>query len=242
MILELCGTFAEVYTADVLLQGRTNLDDYILSIKWCLGQCGCVASKADNKVHVQERQITKRTTFDRAIESQKSAAEKKSHQRTVFCATVMIINTITEASGLIVGSLFWICCNANPSTAGGGGIDMSQAFVNLIIMLFGELVLSDSVVAYISYKFSSRYITSIAHEWEGFRETQRPAIKGLIAIIALISSFVIMFIPTSLCLSSLMPNEEEWALTQCLPLWGVRNITNLLSVDDMYLTEWGDIT
>ncbi|GMI04561.1 hypothetical protein TrRE_jg7786, partial [Triparma retinervis] len=128
LILELCGTFAEVYTADVLLQGRTNLDDYILSIKWCLAQCGCVASKADNKVHVQERQLTKRTTFDRAIESQKSAVDKKSHQRTVFCATVMIMNTITEASGLIVGSLFWICCHANPSTAGGGGIDMSQAF------------------------------------------------------------------------------------------------------------------
>ncbi|GMI25269.1 hypothetical protein TrCOL_g6809 [Triparma columacea] len=156
IVLELCGTFAEVYTADVLLQGRTNLDDYIITIRWCLGLCGCASSKTtDNKVHSQQSiekdaKLERRTTFDH-----ETATDKKRHQRMIFCATVMIINTITEASGLVVGSLFWICLNANPSTPGGGGIELSQAMINLVIMLFGELVLSDSVVAYVSHKFSS---------------------------------------------------------------------------------------
>ena len=238
MLLEISGTLAELYAADSLLQGKTKIDKLL-----------CCVSKADNKVHSQgsienngmKTKTTKRTTFDRPIESDASAVDRRAHQKTVVCATVMISNTITEASGLIVGSLFWICCNANPKTAGGGGIPLSQAIINFVIMLFGELVLSDSVVAYMSHKFKERYVIDIAHEWAGFRETQKSAILGLIAIVSLISSAVIMQIPEQFCLTSIMPNEEDWTLTLCPSFWSGRNITNLIRVDDMYLTEWGDI-
>ena len=244
IVLELCGTFAEVYTADVLLQGRTNLDDFIITIRWCLGLCGCASSKTtDNKVHSQQSiekdtKLERRTTFDH-----ETATDKKRHQRMIFCATVMIINTITEASGLVVGSLFWICCNANPSTPGGGGIELSQAMINLVIMLFGELVLSDSVVAYVSHKFSSRYVISIAQEWEGFWETRRRAVIGLVAILSFISGAIVLQILRRFCLTSIMPREEDWTLTQCMDLtWEVRNIRNLVRVDDMFLTEDGVLT
>ena len=252
LMLELCGTVSEVYTADVLLQGKTNLDDYILSIKWGLGLCG-IASKAESKVHAQEAtddgdsngsvaRGIRRTTFDLRELAADSKKKKKAHQRSVCCATFVIVNTITEASGLVVASLFWIGCNANPSTAGGGSIDMSQALTNFVIMLFGELVLSDSAVAYISHKFASRYMISIAHEWEGFRETQRSAILGLIIIVSLISSSLILSIPNKLCLTSDMSAEEDWALTACPVLnRKLRNVTNLLRVDDMFLTEGGDL-
>jgi hypothetical protein len=286
IVLELCGTFAEVYTADVLLQGRTNLDDFIITIRWCLGLCGCASSKTtDNKVHSQQSiekdtkrkrrttfnhasaaakntKLERRTTFNHAsageenmkIERKTSfdhetATDKKRHQRMIFCATVMIINTITEASGLVVGSLFWICCNAKPSTPGGGGIELSQAMINLVIMLFGELVLSDSVVAYVSYKLSSRYVISIAHEWEDFWEKRRQAIIGLVAILSFLSCGLILKISDRFCLTSIMPHEEDWTLTQCIDLTDELrgNIRNLVRVDDMFLTEdgaidspWGD--
>ena len=303
IVLELCGTFAEVYTADVLLQGRTNLDDFIITIRWCLGLCGCASSKTtDNKVHSQQSiekdtkrkrrttfnhasaaeentkrkrrttfnhasaaakntKLERRTTFNHASAGEEnmkierktsfnheSATDKKDH-RMIFCATVMIINTITEASGLVVGSLFWICCNANPSTPGGGGIELSQAMINLVIMLFGELVLSDSIVAYVSYKFSSRYVISIAHEWEDFWETRRRAIISLVAILSFLSSGLILKISDRFCLTSIMPHEEDWTLTQCIDLTDELrgNIRNLVRVDDMFLTEdgaidspWGD--
>ena len=229
IILELCGTFAEVYTADVLLQGKTNLDDLVLSIKWCLGFCGCAKNSSLDSVSPQEsvsaqepvpkKLLKTRTTF--AVGAMLSSddsfdhKEKKKHMRIVFCTTAMIMNTITEASGLIVGSLFWICSNANPSASGGKGLDVSQAILNFFVMLFGELVLSDSVVAYISHKFESRYVISLAHEWEDFRETQRTAKMGLIVIISMISSVAIMQIPNRLCLTSHMSNEEDWTLSQC---------------------------
>ena len=155
----------------------------------------------------------------------------------------MVINTVTEASGLIIGSLFWVVCKANSSKAGSGSIDVSRAMRNLVIMLFGELVISDTVVAYLSYKFASRYVISIAHEWEGFKATQRRALSGLIVLVSLMSIKVFISIPQMLCLTSLMPDEENWALTQCPPIDDeLRNMTNLVRVDDVFLTEWGDIT
>ena len=135
LVFELCGTLAEVWTADVLLQGTTTG-------RYCLALCGLASSNANNKVHSEEglgrNDSRMRTTLSQTF-NQESTADKKAHQTTIFCATAMIINTITEASGLIVGSLFWICCNANPSAAGGGGIHLSQAMVNFVIMLFGEV-------------------------------------------------------------------------------------------------------
>jgi hypothetical protein len=106
-----------------------------------------------------------------------------------------------------------------------------------------QLVLSDCVVAYVSHKFASRYVVSIAHEWEGFKETKKGAIVGMIALVTFTSLATIIKIPDSLCLTSQMPNEGDWALTQCPDISeGTRNITNLLRVDDMFLTEWGEIT
>ena len=250
IVFELCGTFAEVYTADVLLQGKTNLDEFLTSMSWCLGLCGSASTKAGNKVHSETpepaettekdegRRVRRSTYRATSLTSQTSSIKRKAHQRAVFCGTAMIINTITEASGLVVASLFWIGCNANPSQADGDSIEVSQAMINLAIMLFGELVISDSAVAYISHKFESRYIISIAHEWEGLRDTQRRAVKGIVVIVCLISSGVIMQIPNTLCLTSDMPAEEDWALTQC-PEVENRTTTNVMRVDDMYKTPWG---
>jgi hypothetical protein len=106
-------------------------------------------------------------------------------------------------------------------------------------MIFGELVLSDSVVAYISHKFSTRYIVSLAHEWEEFRATQGRAKLGMIFIGSIISSTVILTIPPRLCLTSSVQNEDDWTLTQCPDMtWEIRgNTTNLLRIDDMFLNE-----
>ncbi|GMH65263.1 hypothetical protein TrRE_jg4853 [Triparma retinervis] len=252
VVLELSGTLAEIYTADGLLQGKTKLDKLFVAISWCLGQSSPHSPDVD-KVHPQESinsgdelnelKVRRRTTFDHSSDSEESAGDKNKRQKTEFCATVMIMTTITEASGLVVGSLFWICCNANPSSSGGESLDVSQAMLNFVIMLFGELVLSDSVVAYLSHKFESRYVISIAHEWEEFRQRQGKAIMGIIVIISFISSTAIMQIPNQLCLTSHMSHEEDWALTQCPRLC---NETILLRVEDMFLTEeweeWAPLT
>lgn len=228
-MLELCGTFAEVYTADVLLQGRTNADDLLLTVRWLRKHLVLFFKR--NKTRVQpdpsqeahrslyrsKRMNPRRTTFaagDVLIESSTKSftTKKKIHQRSVFCATAMIMNTITEASGLVVGSLFWICCKANPSTSDGRSLNLSQALSNFAIMLFGELILSDFIVAYTSHFFSSRYIISIANEWEHFRETQNFTKNSFIVIMSLISSAVILQIPMNLCVTG---STKEWALTQC---------------------------
>mmetsp|Transcript_19637 Transcript_19637/g.41038 ORF Transcript_19637/g.41038 Transcript_19637/m.41038 type:complete len:599 (+) Transcript_19637:322-2118(+) len=255
IILELGGAFAEVFTADVLLQGHTNLDEFRASVTYVLGKGGCmnVHEESTNKVapdtvakprratNVTERRTTKDPPRIGAMKTSLGLApsisglERKQYQRTVFCATAMMINTITEASGLIVGSLLWIGCNANPSTMSKGAIDTNKAILNLAIMLFGELVLSDSAVAYMSHRFASRYCISIAHEWEDFRSEKRRKIVAIVVLVSFMSSAIIMQIPNTLCYTSQMSDEDDWALMAC-PNWsGLHDHTR---VDERIEREW----
>ena len=105
-------------------------------------------------------------------------------------------------------------------------------------MLFGELVVSDGLTAWLSYRFPTRYKNSIALQWQVYKRNRNWSIVSIIVGVALISSAMIMQIPKSLCLTSNVSNEKEWALTQC-PERVNRTISDWIRVDDMYYTDWG---
>ena len=88
----------------------------------------------------------------------------------------MFMLTITEASGLLSSSIFWLLMSANPNEPGSPSIPARQTITNLFIMLFGEFVITDGAIAYASHKFRGRYIVDLAVEWEETRAKR----KGLV--------------------------------------------------------------
>ena len=77
----------------------------------------------------------------------------------------MTMLTITEAASLLISSSFWPVMNANPQEPGSPSIPVSQTLKSLAIMLVGELVVTDGVVAYISNKSKKRYVVNLAVGW-----------------------------------------------------------------------------
>ena len=105
IIYEIAGTLAELTLADVFLKGRTPIDDTVHNLKSILGV------KKSNKVT--------------PVLTRGSLTGVDSWRRS-FCETAMIMLTISEASGLLVSSAFWLLMEANPSEPGSSKIPVAQ--------------------------------------------------------------------------------------------------------------------
>lgn len=85
------------------------------------------------------------------IEDRNEAVEEEANllYRRKYCSSVMIMIGISEAASIVTSSSFWLITNINPGAPPGSSrLPQSQIVINLFIMLFGEVVLTDFLVAW----------------------------------------------------------------------------------------------
>ena len=214
-IYEVAGTVAELTLADSLLKSRTPLGDTMYTLKFFF------VRNNNNKVAPA---LTRR-----------SLTGVDSWQRS-FCETVMIMITIAEAAGLLASSFFWLVMDANPSEPGSPKIPTAQILKTLAIMLVGELVVTDGIIAYVSNKFKKRYIVDLAAAWQDLRTNRKKLIWTFVAIVSMMSIPVINTLPGNMCYTSPVDDEANWAVTSCPDV--PKNITEMSRVSLEYQAEW----
>ena len=150
----------------------------------------------------------------------------------------MMTLTISEACGLLSSSYFWLIVRANPASPGSAALPISQSVVNLGIMLFGELVVTDGIVAYFSNAFKDRYVVNLALAWNELKTRRKSLMRYMTAILMLGTSQIILNLPHNMCFTS--PDYENinapFALTSCPEI--PQNITEMLRVGEMFYDEW----
>ena len=231
LLFEVAGTLAELAIADALLKSRTPIGDVLQTLNSVFSvrkqQSGRVtpddASSNGDATQVQKR-ITRRSLRGQA-----------SLQRS-FCETCMFMLTISEATSLLVSSLFWLLMDANPNVPGSPKIPVSQTLKTLVIMLIGELFVTDGIVAYVSNKFEDRYVVDLASAWKDLRTNRKHLLWLLTLLVSLLGYLVIFVIPRNLCYTSNLHDEANWALTSCPDF--PKNITEMARVSAEYQLEW----
>ena len=148
----------------------------------------------------------------------------------------MIMITISEAAGLLASSAFWLLMDANPSEPGSPKIPVAQTLKTLAIMLVGELVVTDGIIAYVSNKFKKRYIVDLAAAWHDLVTNRKKLIWAFVAIVSMVIIPVAINLPTNMCFTSLADNEANFALTSCPAV--PKNITEMSRVSLGYQEEW----
>mmetsp|Transcript_30094 Transcript_30094/g.59774 ORF Transcript_30094/g.59774 Transcript_30094/m.59774 type:complete len:385 (+) Transcript_30094:633-1787(+) len=191
IIYEIAGTLAELTLADAFLKSRTPIGDAVHNLKSVLG------GKKSNKVSPAKTRL--------------SLTGVDSWQRS-FCETTMIMITISEAAGLFASSAFWLVMDANPSEPGSPKIPAAQTLNTLAIMLVGELVVTDGIIAYMSNKFKERYIVDLAAAWHDLVTNRKKLIWAFVAIVSMVSTSVILNVPVNMCFTSLADDESNFAL------------------------------
>ena len=226
VIYEVAGTIAELFLADSFLKSRTPIADSMRTVKLFFKRGNPSLEKVTpaNNPPIMKRRLTR---------SLLTGLEKWER---VFCETCMLMLTITEATGLLTSSFFWLLMKANPNEAGSPAIPDAQTMTSLGIMLFGEIIVTDGAIAYASNKFQGRYVVNLASAWTELTEDGANIIWFLVALVSLMSAFVILNLPTNMCFTSLVLDEENWTLTACpgVPM----DIGEMTRVSASYQPAW----
>ncbi|GMI07696.1 hypothetical protein TrVE_jg4977 [Triparma verrucosa] len=223
VIYEVAGTIAELFLADSFLKSKTPIVDSVLTAKALFAGCGQSLNKV--KPHApMKRRLTR------------SLLTGLERWERIFCETCMIMLTIIEASSLLSSSLFWLLLKANPNKAGSPAIPEAQTITSLGIMLFGELIVTDGAIAYASNKFQGRYVVNIASAWTELIADRANLIWYLVGLSSLITVWVTLNLPTNMCFTSPISDEENWAITSC-PQWPV-DIGQMARVSASYQNLW----
>lgn len=106
-------------------------------------------------------------------------------------------------------------------------------WANFIIMLFGELVVTDSLIGWMARRFTSRYVIDPTIEWQRMKKRGTGFLKIAVFVVAIyFPSWCATTIWINGCVTAPVGNEEEWAVTSCpaVPL----NITEMSRVGDSF--------
>jgi len=99
----------------------------------------------------------------------RSSLEEKREWKLHFCEMTMVMIVLSEGTALVVSSVFFLIMNANPSDPGTPAIPASQSLLNTGIMVIGELLVTETFIAYVSHKFKKRYPVDLAMCWKKSR-------------------------------------------------------------------------
>ncbi|GMH73222.1 hypothetical protein TrST_g7039 [Triparma strigata] len=227
LIFEVAGTISELITADSLLQGVTPWEDtFGRLLKLC-------KRSGDNVVQPREGEGEEETG---QIKTQRSTKEERRKWKLQFCETTMHLLLLSEALALLVSSYFWLLMRANPGDPGSPAIPISQTLTNMCIMLFGELVVTDSIIGYASHTFQ-RYPVDLPLSWRDFKTSRRHRLRYFTVIMSIYTSSVVLNLPLNMCYTSRGDDERNWALTSC-PAFP-KNITEMSRVGELYEEGYG---
>ena len=133
---EVSGTLWELFLADQLLRGRTPVKDNVEFSKGVLRTLSGKVAPAE--------QVTEGEKEEDILEE----------LRRLFCTSALVVMSFTEANSIVVTSLYYILMNVSTGSPGSGAIPLWPNLANLCIMLIGELVVIDGVIAYCARNFS----------------------------------------------------------------------------------------
>ena len=114
-------------------------------------------------------------------------------------------------------------------------------WMNFAIMLFGELVVSDGIVAWLARTFKKRYVIDPSLEWSRMK-TRAQGFLSVAVVFLSVSSCTMMplFFWNQGCITAYMGEEEEWSITSCPAV--PTNITQMLKVGESWRDEWLAVT
>ena len=217
LLYEAAGTIAELAVADAFLKSRTPFLNQEIVMRSCLSKTKVSPAKGPD-------------------DHQRSRINEREACRRTFCEMSMVMISITEAAGLLNSSIFWLLMSANPNEPGSPPVPVRQTLINLAIMLFGELIVTDGAIAYVSHTFRDRYVLNLAASWEQIRSKQQRLLWVLVALTSMVATFVLIDFPQYLCFTSPIEDESTWALTSCPEI--PRNISDVGRVSMQYQEHW----
>ena len=218
ILYEIAGTLSELWMADQLLRSRTPIFHYTTMLRYYIN--AAFAKKTNKVVPASSgKPLT-------GIESLRKS----------LCETAMIMMTISEAAGLLASSAFWLVMDANPSSPGSPKIPVAQTLKTLAVMLIGELMVTDGIVAYVSNKFKKRYIVDLAAAWHDHVTNRKALLLAFVAMVSMASVTSVINLPTNMCYTSMAYDEPNVALTSCPSI--PKNITEMSRVSLGYREEW----
>mmetsp|Transcript_30093 Transcript_30093/g.59771 ORF Transcript_30093/g.59771 Transcript_30093/m.59771 type:complete len:477 (+) Transcript_30093:633-2063(+) len=217
ILYEIAGTLSELWMADQLLRSRTPIFHYTTMLRYYIN--AAFAKKTKVVPASSGRPLTGMESLRKSL-----------------CETAMIMITISEAAGLLASSAFWLVMDANPSEPGSPKIPVAQTLKTFAIMLIGELVVTDGIVAYVSNKFKKRYIVDLAAAWHDHVTNRKKLLLAFVAIISMASISTIISLPINMCYTSLADDEANFALTSCPDV--PKNITEMSRVSLGYQEVW----
>ena len=234
--------------ADVLLQGETPLDSTFNLARDCRSTFRYMCCRKE-KVRVRpinsgtpapadggatgpaepsvlELSLHVGTNNAEAVENLRDHHEFKLK---VVTSSILMLG-IVEASSIFITTAYSKINRVNFGPAGGPIVPDSLLFFNLAIMIFGEVILTDGLVAYLSSIWTNRYIIDVSAEWE---KRDVFAMRCFCIWVAFSSYFCIAGVKTPLCFTSYVGEENllDPILTQC-PL--LPELSDMLSVGAEY--------
>ena len=180
IIFELAATVSEMLMADVLLQGDTPLDFLVDLVRGCRAMC---CRKQKIRVRPINSGTTTIATGDAAGPAEPSVLDVSLHvgtkgaeaveairahrefKRKFLTNSIMMLG-IMEACSIFITTAFSKIYGINFGPAGSPKVTDFLLFFNLAVMVFGEVVLTDGIVAYLSSIWKDRYIIDISAEYE----------------------------------------------------------------------------
>ena len=134
-------------------------------------------------------------------------------------------------------SVYWYFNRVNPSGLGAvvGALPRGAVLTNFLVMVTGEWLVTDSIIAYLSHHFTSRYDNNIPEVrrrvyrparngafltprsfqcWE-FLRVKKNFFAGLFLIAIWMPTLVLTSIDYAMCLTSRLETESDWVLGRC---------------------------
>ncbi|GMI25223.1 hypothetical protein TeGR_g3086 [Tetraparma gracilis] len=164
---------------------------------------------------------------------------EKAENRRIFCGAALMMHSISECTNIFAATGYYTLLSANPGAAGSPSIPFSQSMTNLAVMLVGELIVTDGIIAYIA-RHSKRYSNDPAHEWQEFR-SKKYLVMGIGLTCAAMGSACILQYPVNFCYTSWLGGKGErgeldWVVTSCPEQ--PKNFTELSAVGESYANAW----
>ena len=208
---EVAGTLAELISADQLLRGITPVEEYLQFFRdWKI-----IPQKAKNTMAVVPV-VPASPSLPTPSTPKKRTKSTIKDERVSFCASTMIILQIAESASLLASSAFWLVYRINPAGLGVevGPLSDSDVLINGLIMLAGEWIVADSIIAYVSHHWTTRYTNNVPQAWRK-RRLNKTFVYMLVVIGALYCVTTQRGVLWEMCITSMLMSEQDWVIGQC---------------------------
>ena len=231
VVLELFAVVAEVFEARDLLRLDTPLQKNVKTVAY-LGRTLSRSLSTASVISVTEEDGSGgrpgASTAARGVEAEVNFDE--ADLRHEFCARVLITTQLVEAVSIVVTTaLLFAMPPISFGAAGTPPISSSVLWGNFAVMLVGEVILSDALVAHLSRSGWMRGAkVDLPLAW---KTQDKVATAALFAVLAFVPAIVLTTAPTRLCFTSserfdggdwVLPDFDDFMLSSC-PLPGLTN-------------------